>query len=102
MQSRTNTLYLKKGDLKWAVIDPINEIRVLDHTERAGLQLADAVAGAFFQAVNGWAEPAMALEPRMAVDANGSIFDYGFKLMPDGYVHRARPEQRDILDFYAI
>ena len=41
MQSRTNTLYLTQGDLKWSVIDPIEEIRVRDPAERAGLQLTD-------------------------------------------------------------
>jgi hypothetical protein len=101
MQSRTETLYLKRGDLKWSVIDPINEIRVFDHAERAGLQLVDAVAGAFFQAVHGWAEPAIALEPRMAENANGRIFEYGLKLMPDGYLQRARPEQKTVIQFYA-
>jgi hypothetical protein len=101
MQSKSNTLYLKRGDLKWSVIDPINEIRVFDHSLRAGLQLVDAVAGAFFQAVYGWSDPAMALEPRMARNANGRIFDYGVKLMPDGYLNRARQEQQAVFQFYA-
>jgi hypothetical protein len=51
MQSRADALWLKQGDLSWSVIDPINEIKVFDHAQRAGLQLADAVAGSFFQAV---------------------------------------------------
>ena len=101
MQSRTNTLYLNQGDLKWSVIDPINEIRVLDHADRAGLQLVDAVAGAFFQSAYGWADPAIALAPRMAANAEGKIFGYGLKLTPDGYLNRARPEQKVALQFYA-
>jgi hypothetical protein len=101
MQSKTDMLYLKQGDLKWTVIDPINEIRVYDHGELAGLQLVDSVAGAFFQAVNGWSAPAITLEPRMARDANGRIFGYGLKLMPDGYMGHARPEQLTVLQHYA-
>lgn len=50
LQSRLNALVLDYKDLRWSVIDD-DEIRVLDHVERAGLQLADVVAGAFYQAV---------------------------------------------------
>ena len=47
-QSRAGTLVLGQGDLRWSLID-FDEIRVLDHSTRAGLQLADIGAGAFFQ-----------------------------------------------------
>jgi hypothetical protein len=104
MQSKTDTLYLKQGDLQWSVIDPISEIRVYDPAERAGLQISDAVAAAFYQAVSGMpvSEPAyaMALQPRMARDLQGNIFGYGLKLMPNRYYLRAQPHQRPILDFY--
>src|SRR5205823_5184173 len=50
LQSKLNALVLDYKDLKWSVIDE-EEVRVLDHAERAGLQLADVVASAFFQAV---------------------------------------------------
>jgi hypothetical protein len=43
-------LKLGLGDLRWSVMD-LEEIFVLDHRSRAGLQLADIGAGAFFQAV---------------------------------------------------
>lgn len=49
-QSGTGTLHIGFRDLRWSVID-FEEIFVLDHKQRAGLQLTDIVAGAFFQAV---------------------------------------------------
>jgi hypothetical protein len=100
-QSKTDRLYIKRGDLKWSVINPLDEIRVHDPADREGLQIADAVAGAFYQAVNGYADPAIALAPRMAFDAQGRILDYGVKLMPGGYLTRAPAHQRPIFDFYA-
>ena len=51
-QSKTDTLYLKQGDLKWSVVNPLDEIRVFDPALREGLQIADGVAGAFYQAVS--------------------------------------------------
>ena len=48
-QSRAGMLILGAGDLRWSLID-YEEIRVLNHGERAGLQLADIGAGAFFGA----------------------------------------------------
>ena len=105
MQSRGGTMFLKQGDLKWSVINESN-IHAFDHKERAGLQLADAIAGAFFQSVNlgptGTSEPkyAMLLEPRMACDADGNIYDYGLKIMPGQFRLNALPHHRPILDFY--
>jgi len=99
-QSRTNSLYLNRGDLKWSVINPLDEIRVLNASTCAGLQLADVVASAFFQAANGSPDPAIALAPRMAFDSNGSIYDYGIKLMPRDYLNSATEEQRLAFDFY--
>jgi hypothetical protein len=103
MQSKGGTLFLNRGDIKWSVVDPVNQVFVFDHAERAGLQLSDSVASAFYQAVSG--EPAniqhaMALEPRIARDQSGQAFGYGVKLMPDGYLIRATGDQRHIFDFY--
>lgn len=104
MQSRAGALFLKRGDLKWSVVDPLNEVFVFDHPERAGLQLADAVASAFYQAVSGEPTPdrqfAEALEPRMTRDPRGQVFGYGLKLMPDGYLKRAPSQHRSFFDFY--
>ncbi len=103
-QSRADMLFIKNGDIKWSVIDPIREVFAYDHAERAGLQMADAVASAFYQSVAGEPEPnclhARALKPRMARDAQGNIFGYGLKLMPGRYHLKAPPHQREIFDFY--
>ena len=74
-------------DLSWSVID-FDEIFVLDHKARAGLQLADMIAGAFFQAVErnrpADCEPEYAklLKPRMALDRRGKVLGFGMKPMP--------------------
>jgi hypothetical protein len=103
MQSRADALFLKRGDLKWSVIDPINEIAAHDNSERAGLQLSDSIASAFYQAVAGDTPDishAMALAPRIARKSNGQIFDYGLKLMPTNFLSQASTQQRRIFDSY--
>jgi hypothetical protein len=103
MQSKAGALFLQRGDLKWSVVDPINEIGAYDSSERAGLQLTDAVASSFYQSVSGDAPDAshaMALAPRMAGKPDGQVFDYGLKLMPGNFLGRASAEHRKIFDFY--
>jgi hypothetical protein len=88
-QSRLRSLTLGYKDIKWSVID-WEEIRVLDHKDRAGLQLADVIAGAFYQAVEmnrGEAkecDPSCAklLKPLIAARSNGWTIGYGLKPMP--------------------
>jgi hypothetical protein len=103
IQSHANALFLKRGDLKWSVVDPINHVFAYDHAERAGLQIADAVASAFYLGVAG-ASPnpqfAYALKPRVTPNRQGQIFGYGLKLMPDGYLKRAPSRQRALFEFY--
>lgn len=104
-KSHANRLYLDTGDIKWPYIDE-HRIHTYDHRSRAGLQLADAVASAFYQAAqsntrtNDDIEPAIALAPRVGFDRKGIAYDYGVKLMPA--LHRAAlsHEQRRIFDFY--
>jgi hypothetical protein len=104
-QSRAEMLYISQGDLRWSVVDT-KQVHAFDHTERAGLQIADAVAGAFFQGVTidqwGACQPhyAISLEPRMAFDAHNRVYGYGFKLMPTNFAWRADPRQRPVIDFY--
>ena len=100
MQSKANALFLNQGDIKWSVIDWMDQIRVYDHAERAGLQLADAVAGAFYQGVTANPAHAIALQDRMAIGANGKVFNFGIKLMPGGYERRAPSYQRMVFDHY--
>lgn len=100
-QSKTDSVYLKQGNLKWTVLNPLDEIRVHSPADSPGLQIADSIAGAFYQAGNGYADPAIALAPRMAFDARGSILGYGIKLMPGGYLEQAPAYQRAVFDFYS-
>jgi hypothetical protein len=99
-QSKTGTVYLKQGEVKWSVVDAAEEIRVFDAAHRPGLQLADVVAGAFFQAAAGRPEFAIALRPRMAFNSDGNFFGYSVKLLPSGYMQQASAEVRRVFEFY--
>jgi len=89
LQSRLNAHVLDYKDLTWSVFDD-EEVRVLDHVERAGLQLADVVAGAFYQAVElnrgGQADcdPSYAklLKPLIHYKGFGWYLGVGLKPMP--------------------
>lgn len=104
-QSRMGTLVLTQGDIDWSVID-FEEVFVIDHKQRAGLQLADIVAGAFFQAVerNRPADCdstfAKILKPRMARNRNGQFIDHGLKTMPDIWQMDLHPTQRELFEHY--
>lgn len=99
------TLDLAQGDLCWSVID-FDEVRVLDHKDRAGLQLADIGAGAFFMALeqnrpaNCDAQYAKLLEPRMAKNKSGKILGYGIKTMPHLHDMGLAIEQREVFEFF--
>ena len=105
MQSRSDSLYLTRGDLKWSVVD-IQEVYSYNHKLRAGLQIADTVASAFFQAVETNSEnssnPAYAklLESRMCLNAAGFVFDYGVKVMPWFWRNTTKPHQHEVFGFY--
>lgn len=78
--------FLKKRVPRWSVID-FQQIHSFDHRTRAGMQLADVAASAFYNAVNrdGIAVPnaefAELLRPRIW-SRNGIWFDEGFKVFP--------------------
>jgi hypothetical protein len=108
MQSGAGSLTLPHGDLCWDVM-AYDEMHVFNHSERAGLQVADIVASAFFAAADkhntGGCRPEFAklLEPRMARADDrqrGMISGYGFKLMPSMLRARLDPDQREIFSFY--
>ena len=76
------------------------------HFERAGLQLADAVASSFYQAIDclgpgGWLpEPAKMLRPVMAKE-NGAVKDFGVALFPTpAWKAKLTPEQRQRFEYY--
>lgn len=50
MQDTNNSIHLYQGSIVTEIID-INEVAVFGHKERAGLQLTDCVAGAFYKSV---------------------------------------------------
>jgi hypothetical protein len=106
-QSRAGMLVLNHGDLKWSLID-YEEIRVLNHGERAGLQLADIGAAAFFQAVErnrpADCDPQYAkmLKPIIATKGFGGPLSFGIKTMPSLPEMQISPEQREIFEFYGF
>ena len=86
-QSSAGSLYLKTGDLVWNMVD-LKMIHVLPHEHEAGLQLADVVAGAFYEAVSldgkspCCADYAELLLPRFYRGPNNAILEHGVKPMP--------------------
>lgn len=97
---------LPQGTIEWDVID-IQQINDFPHKTRAGLQMADWVAGAFFKAADkhstGGADPRFAkiLEPRMA-RLPPSTLKAGFsvKLLPKYRGLRIDTDQLDIFRAY--
>jgi hypothetical protein len=84
-------------------------MRVYPHLEREGLQLADAVASAFFKACDkydtGNCDPQYAklLRDRMAREPDtksGKISGYGLKLLPNFGKARLEPDQAEIFRYY--
>jgi hypothetical protein len=106
-QSVNKLLRLNAGDLKWSMIDT-NEIQVLDHPEKAGLQLSDVVAGAFYEAVErnrgeiAHCDPSYAklLKPLMAQSAAGNTISYGIKTMPNLWEMELQGEQKVIFEYF--
>lgn len=85
-QSRAKLLVLPRGDLAWPVYDR-RLLQVEEHHRLAGLQVADAVASAFYQALepkNGLLRPLPAtyLKPILARTKRG-CWDFGLKMMPE-------------------
>lgn len=101
---KSKPLFLPQGPLYWETMhQDLQEVH--NHRERAGLQLADIVAGAFYKACDiyntGGCDPQFAklLEPRMA-RADKKISGYGLKLMPSLKGAKLLPEQEAIFKFY--
>ena len=105
IQSRAGTLYKGKRDIKWRVLHP-GPHRILTAQGTDGLQLADSVPAAFFQAVNvfgmGDWDPQFAkmLKPRIATEY-GTYVDYGVALQPPPLLRKKlTSKQRQIFQFY--
>lgn len=108
IQSDEGTMVLRYGDLEWETMHE-DLLSIYRHKKRAGLQLADAVASAFFKAHDcydtGGCDPQFAklLQPRMGRypdHALGRISGYGVKLMPNMKTASLLPEQAAIFTYY--
>jgi hypothetical protein len=105
-QSRLGTMFLKTGDLKWDVID-LSLMETVGHKDEAGVQFADVVASAFYQAVSlenhqrrCSPEFAKLLQPRIFGTKNGQYLGFGIKPMPAPPKMGLQPAQREIFEFY--
>lgn len=108
LKVKGKNLYLPMGHVDWSVMDR-ELLEIHSHKDRAGLQLADCVASAFFKAVDiydtGACDPSFAklLEPRMGRDRdtqNGLVSGYGLKLMPSMNMANLEPAQKEIFHHY--
>ncbi len=104
-KARLGLLFSKEFPLDWDVVDP-NEMHIYPNDARAGLQLSDVAASAFYSAVErdngGGTKPDFAklLLPRICPDVKGRRYMYGLKVLPRHLPPRLPPEQKDIFDFY--
>ncbi len=103
-QAASETTYLRKREIRHEVLR-YNLVDYVSHTSVAGLQLADVVASAFYQAVdtldvNNDPNPAKLLFPKMA-RLNGSAADEGVVLQPTPPSRANLTElQKSIFEFY--
>lgn len=105
-QARGGKPVLSKWVPKWEVMSH-NLVEAYPHYQRAGLQLADVVASAFYQAVDNLdtgpcnGEYARALRPRMAATVEGAYVDYGVVLQPTpAWSADLSEDQKEIFRFY--
>ncbi len=96
-------VYLKQGIPDWSVVD-LDQIYEVAHKNEAGLQFADCVAGAFFEAVSldgktqCNTEFASALFERLYRSPRGKVIGYGVKVMPQFKRMRLQPQQRILFE----
>ena len=102
-QSRLGIMYHARHDLDWRVFSP-NQLFIYPNKMRAGLQLADCVASAFFAGLestpNGLIKPAFAkaLVPRICPDHKGNRYGFGVRTMPL-WAHNIDPTRAELRDF---
>ncbi len=107
LQSKKKTLFQNSKSLKSDMMDS-EQIHIYPAETRAGLQLADIVAGSFFKACDKFHtkdlnnEFAKLLKPIMARDENDRIPYYGLKLMPNFKTLEILDEQREVFNCYGF
>jgi hypothetical protein len=105
-QEEIGLLYNDYWAPSWPVMD-FEKLYSYPAKERAGLQLADCVASAFFAGLElnneGYVKPdfAKALRDRMCLSKRGRVYDYGLKVWPQHARIMVQPNQREILDYYS-
>jgi hypothetical protein len=103
-QSNMGMMYHAKYDLDWSVIDH-DEIYSYPNKMRAGLQLSDCVASAFFAGLqpkeDGSTRPEFAkkLLPTVCLGPNRRRYGFGVRTMPT-WVHNLPANQAELRDFY--
>lgn len=103
-QSRMGSLYHRAFDLDWSVINH-DEMHSYPNKMRAGLQLADIAASAFFAGLerspDGTTKPDFAklLLPRMCMNRQHRVFGFGVKVL-SVWLDQLPPEQKELIDFY--
>ena len=109
-KSRAGNMFIKSGDMEWETLHP-HLLKVWPHETRAGLKLADTVAGAFFQACDnldsGPCNSSLAerLSDRMARvpdRMSGQAAGYGVKLIPNFRTAKLSSDQERFFAFTAI
>lgn len=105
-QSRGGSMMLNKRVPRWEVMS-FKLVEHFPHWKRAGLQLADVVASAFYHAVDnldtGPCEPkyAIALQDRLAFDGSDNRRDYSVILQPTpAWQVDISQDQRQIFEYY--
>ncbi|MGF6156483.1 hypothetical protein M2267_001726 [Ensifer sp. KUDG1] len=105
-QARGGRPVLDKWVPRWEVMSP-HLVENYPHYQRAGLQLADVVASAFYQAIDNLdtgpceGSYARALAPRMAFSDAGAYHDYGVVLQPTPcWSADISSDQQEIFEFY--
>lgn len=104
LQQERGTLFQHHRSPRFTVIDP-KLVSVIQHDQNAGLQMADVVASAFYQAAHARAlnwdtEPAKALKPRMA-SIDGRYHDKGVQLLPwRSWTLPLIDKQKEVFRFY--
>jgi hypothetical protein len=102
-QSKMGMMFHKRHDLDWRVFSP-EQLFTYPNKMRAGLQLADCVASAFFAGLeatpDGLIKPAFAkaLVPRICPDIRGKRYGFGVRTMPL-WAHNVDPNRAELRDF---